>query len=308
MATGNYKYKIIDQSAWVTISNGYFRLLEANGIDMVILRLNFGARKDTKFDIWYDQFKAETTGKMKLGAYSWPNELYSGLTNLNYVRQFLGGREVDLIAADVESPIFSGSYSLLKNNGFAFYNQLKRVYGDKAVFYTGVNSVNMMGADSRWSTLERIWLALYYSRPPSWPPLGQHPWILPRYLNMNQIGMWQFSSKHREQLSSSDLDASVAWSEMDAFFQEETPVPPPDPEPPLEEPMKYIEVNVATLNVRTGPTTSYPAIFAIERGEKFFIRKIDTETTPGNIWVEIAPNCWTASLYNGQLLAKLFEV
>lgn len=224
MATGNWRYKILDISSYVTVYPGFFRALEEAGYSGVCLRLGVGSTKDSKVDLFFAQARAETSDSFAVGFYYVPNPVYSIAVNLGYVTQFIGSKQFDFGSGDYERT-FGVSYSFYLFFMVEFQIALEaQVPGLPMVAYTAKWFMDYLGNDPRLKNF-LWWIAVYYNQISVFPPANQLPWAVPRQIGLEDVGVWQFYNKWREPHSPSYIDANVGWLEIADWFN--PPAPPP---------------------------------------------------------------------------------
>lgn len=257
MATGSWKYKVLDISSYVTVQTGFFRALEENGYSGVCMRLGVGSTKDTKVNAFYAQARAETTSGFKVGFYYVPNPLYSVQANVNYALQFSAGMAFDFGSTDYERT-FGVSYPAYRTFMLAWQPAMVAAFNPLLILpYSNRNFMSYI-ADAPAFRTWIWWIANYYTSTTSYPPAGATPWSIPPQITHDDIGMWQFYSHWHEPYSPSDLDANVAWQELDVVFAQQ-PAPP--------QPELLFECLQGGLRIRSAPNATAPILGSLAAGE-----------------------------------------
>lgn len=276
MATGVWKYKVLDIAPrWITIQAGFFRALEEAGYSGICLSIGIGSTKDRNVDAYYAQARAETSSSFKIGFYYVPNPLYTVQANVNYALQFASGKSWDFVSTDYERT-FGVSWSTYRAFMLTFQAAMEFAFDPLIILpYSNKNFMSYI-ADAAAFRTWIWWIANYYNSISVWPSPTAKPWALPPQLTLANVGMWQFIASWRELHSPSDLDANVAWQELDMIFEAE-PVPPS----PATAGLVFVSVQEG-LRIRSGPGTGFVEVGRLSAGEE--VTALDVGGS--NAWIQ----------------------
>lgn len=139
-------------------------------------------------------------------------------------------------------------------------------------------------ASSDWGKYD-LWVATY----------GDKPMLPPGWTDWK---FWQYSSNGKVPGSSASTDVNWfqgSYNDLVAYAGT-TPTPPSDVFVGLR-----ARVNVAVLNVRTGPNTSFKKIGTLQTGDVVNILNLGGS----DVWIEHAPGRWSACFYGSEKYIEL---
>jgi GH25 family lysozyme M1 (1,4-beta-N-acetylmuramidase)/LysM repeat protein len=247
-------WKVLDMSHFQGDPDFAAIKADPQGIVGVILKATEGTTYvDAKFQSFYDQ---ATKAGLWVGAYHfgrYGTDAALARREADHFKSTIAGKNLKLIALDIE--VGDGD---LTDSSLAFIDQVKGL-GIYTVLYTGASFANAHFHPGPIGEVP-LWVAHYGVDTPKANPTWSN-WRL-----------FQFTSSARVQGIAGNVD-------MSEMIPDGSPVPQPQPAPPTPQPTPVpqpsgsaqgtVVVVADTLNVRTGPDTSYPVVKKIHHNESY---------------------------------------
>jgi GH25 family lysozyme M1 (1,4-beta-N-acetylmuramidase) len=166
--------------------------------------------------------------------------------------------------------------------------------GKQAMIYTSAEMWSRVLGNVDWAVDYEIWLAGYPDRQLGWhEPNFSYKVAIPEPWKSagKSWSFWQYGSGGR------DLDTfRSSLPDFKAYCEayKSGAIPPGNGVPPVAVD-KAVVVNTTTLNVRTQPTTSAPALFQFHLGQKLVVDTASATQADGHTWVRV--EAWVAQEY-----------
>lgn len=183
---------------------------------------------------------------------------------------------------------------------------------DNPIIYTRATWWNEKTSRTDWPKQCKLWTAHYTTAAQPAIPDDWGKVAVPRTWTF-----WQYSANGNGKGDeygvdgSYDIDLNRFNGTLEQFedmfgvsIEKPDPEPPPDPEPVPDDCGMWFEVMAKTLNVRTGPSTSYPIIDTLTQGDI-----VQALTVGGkDVWIRVDTGTpepgWCAVNYNGAAFCK----
>ena len=234
-------------------------------LDGVILRCAYGDWKDPAFERHY----AEATARgIPVGAYQFVTQFDTVTNQLRVLSECVAGKNLRMgIWGDIE--IEYNKPLITREQVINYISGADSVHGQIGI-YTGAWSWNPVMQSPIFAD-HKLWVATYGASPIL--PIGWTSWWL-----------WQYTSSLYLEGYGDRLDSNYFWgrrADWDAWIN--------GTEAPPEELVKQFEVVIVTpaLNVRSGPSTGYPAIDVVFKDSVH-----DVYDVADNGWLKIGTGRW----------------
>ena len=273
----------IDVSAWQGDIN--WTQVKASGIDFAILRV-MASGKDKYFETNYNNAKA---AGVKLGAYiySYADTVAEAQTEAQKVLSYINGRTLEYpVYYDIEDPDRHAGLSKAQRTALctAFCDVIQASGYRAGIYSTTYWFDNYMDRAALSSKYE-IWEA-------KWPTSGGVQVKEPIYDKSATCGMWQYTSQGSIPGISGYVDRNVSYKDYASYmaanglngYGNGTVTPPVTPS--VCNPNSYYQTT-ATVNFRSGPSTSDGVIASIGAGTQVAVTAFNGDNT------------WAQAVYNG---------
>lgn len=288
-----YYTPIVDISKWQ--GDVDFATMRAAGVELVMMRLSIGDQTDVRFS---DNYAGARAAGLRVGVYHAVKPSISVAAQWTRIVDSLAGRALDVpLALDCEVEDGQNPSTIATViEGLA--QKYALLFGEYPLIYTRATWWNVWTIYKPIFKLCPLWVARYFS--------GEHPWndapdtMRPR--DWNTFALWQFSADGNGLgaaygVESDDIDLNKGGAETLAgtlALLRGQPLPPPEPIGAmlLKFKAKY------TLNIRSGPDTSYPDIGDLAKDT--IVTALEIQPTDNNsVWVRIDTGKWVALVHNG---------
>jgi len=276
----------IDVSAWQ--GNINWTQVKASGIDFAILRI-MASGKDKYFETNYANARA---AGVKLGVYiySYADTVAEAEAEAGKVLSYINGRTLEYpVYYDIEDPDRHAVLSKAQRTALctAFCDVIQ-ASGYRAGIYSTTYWFDNYLDRATLSSKYELWEA-------KWPTSGGVQVKEPIYDKSATCGMWQYTSEGSIPGISGYVDRNVSYKDYASYmianglngYGNGAIIPPSTPSvPALCTPNSYYQTT-ATVNFRTGPSTSYGVITTVPSGTSVAVTGFN------------ADNTWAHAVYNG---------